>query len=230
MSDIKVHRHVVAFIDILGSSKAILKDSQSSLEIMYSTYEESLNDFKKIFDDKTIKPKVKIFSDNIVVAVSCPKGLEEPAFLAVEMMSAVIQVNFLKKKYLTRGGITIGDYFCDELMVWGNALVNAYNLESNIAFYPRVVIDPSLIGELKLADEKKKSNCKKWIRQDKDSFFYIDYLNNCLQNAWMLCLGMLETSDKEVGKALNDVKVCQKWLWLKCYLAEKLPDVLDGRI
>ena len=46
----------------------------------------------------------------------------------------------------------------------------------------------------------------------------------------MLCLGMLETSDKEVGKALNDIKVCQKWLWLKCYLAEKLPDVLDGRI
>ena len=230
MNDIKVSRHIVAFIDILGSSKAIKEDSQKSLKVMHSAYENALKGFNNIFDNKNIKPTVKIFSDNIAVSVPCLDGLEKPCFLAVAMMSAVIQVEFLKEKYLTRGGIAMGDYFCDDVMVWGNALVKAYELESKIAFYPRVIIEPDFIAKLKLATEAGNTHCKEWIKQDKDSFFYIDYLNNCLQNAWMLCLGMLETSDKEVGKALNDVKVCQKWLWLKCYLAEKLPDVLDGRI
>lgn len=230
MSDIKISRHIIAFIDILGSSKAIITDSQSSLEIVHSAYESALKEFNTLFDNKKIKPTVKVFSDNIVVAVPCPQGLEKPCFLAIAMMSGIIQVEFLKKKYLTRGGITIGDFFCDDVMVWGNALVKAYELESKVAVYPRVIIEPELIRELNLVSEDDKSHYKKWIRQDKDSFFYIDYLNNCLKNAWMLCLGMLEDSDIEVGKNLKDVKVCQKWLWLRSYLREKLPEVFDGRI
>ena len=229
MSDIKVSRHIIAFIDILGSSKAIITDSQSSLEVVHSAYKDAIHEFDKIFHDKAIKPKIKIFSDNICVAVPCPAGLDEPCFLAVEMMSAVIQVAFLKKKYLTRGGIAIGDYFCDDVMVWGNALVKAYELESKVAVYPRVIIEPELIGELKLTTKDNKSHCKEWIQQDKDSFFYIDFLNQYLKNAWIFCSGMMNISFEEVSKT-NDNKVSQKWLWLNSYLNEKLPEVFDGRI
>lgn len=227
MNELKISRHIVAFIDILGSSKAIAVDSQSSLKIIHSAYEGALKGFNSLFDNKKIKPTVKIFSDNIVVAVPCPKGFEKPCFLAVTMMSGIIQVEFLKKKYLTRGGITIGDYFCDDVMMWGNALVKAHHLESQVAVYPRVIIDPDLIGELKLAIEEDRTHCKEWIRQDKDRLFYVDYLNKCLQNAWILCLGMLDISDIEIGKEINNVKVCQKWLWLKSYLHEKLPETLE---
>lgn len=59
---------IVAFIDILGSSAMIMEDAQKSLEIVHSAYTESIDLFKKIFKNGKI-PSVKIFSDNIVIAV-----------------------------------------------------------------------------------------------------------------------------------------------------------------
>ena len=71
----------------------------------------------------------------------------------------------------------MGSFFADEVMVWGTALIKAYKLESTVAVYPRVVIDSSLIGELKLAFAKTDTHCKTWIRQDKDRLFYIEFIN-----------------------------------------------------
>lgn len=43
--------------------------------------------------------------------------------------------------WLVRGGITIGDFYIDDMFVWGAALVKAYELEEKIAVYPRVILD-----------------------------------------------------------------------------------------
>ena len=72
------------------------------------------------------------------------------------MISAIIQVQFLKHGLLTRGGIASGSYFVDDMMVWGTALVKAHSLENSIAVYPRIVVDPELIGDLDLANPNSK--------------------------------------------------------------------------
>ena len=60
---------IVAFIDILGSSKAIMEDAQKSLITVHNAYTESMALFKNLFGDRLSAPNVKIFSDNIVIAV-----------------------------------------------------------------------------------------------------------------------------------------------------------------
>ena len=219
---------IVAFIDILGSSKAIMEDAQKSLITVHNAYTESMALFKNLFGDRLSAPNVKIFSDNIVIAVPRKGESGHGAFLAVAMMSAIIQVQFLKHELLTRGGIASGSYFADEMMVWGTALVKAHTLENTISIYPRIVIDPELVGELKLADPNTPFvRIKSWIEQDEDKLFMVNYLNEYLANAEIFILGLMQIADRKIIEYHNNLKACQKWLWFINYLNKKL--IVDNR-
>lgn len=227
----KTKECVVGFIDILGSSKAIETDAEGSLNVIHKAYEDALSMFQKLFGDFYLQPSVKIFSDNIVVSVEYKDNkFKRSAFFAVAMMSAIVQVEFLKRSWLTRGGISSGSFFLDNVMVWGSALVKSYQLESMVAIYPRVVIDPKLIGELKLALPQTDTHCKTWIRQDKDGLFFIEFINDCLRNAELFALGLFQLIEDQIAENHNNPKVCQKWIWLSSYVKERLfnTEKVDG--
>lgn len=143
------------------------------------------------------------------------------------MISAIIQVQFLKHGLLTRGGIASGSYFVDDMMVWGTALIKAHGLESSIAVYPRIVVDPELSGNLDLANPNSKfMKTQEWIEQDTDGIFMIDYLNKYLQNKEILILPLMSLADSKIVKYgnTNNIKVCQKWLWFLNYIKEKITE------
>ena len=219
----KLQEHMVAFIDILGSTEAIKKDEEKSLKVMHDSYTEAIKLFNYLLEDIQLKPKVRIFSDNIVIAVPRLRESGHGAFCAVVMLSAIIQVEFLKHGLLSRGGIATGSFFCDELMVWGKGLVKAYGLESTVAIYPRIIIEPELIGELGLT----RPDClfektQKWIVQDEDSLFVVDYLNEFLRNKDLFGLALLKIVEKKLSEFSGNIKICQKWLWLNNYISNKL--------
>ena len=61
------------------------------------------------------------------------------------MIQAVVQTDLLSKHgLLSRGGITLGDYYRDENIVFGSGLVDAYILENN-AETPRMLVDEKVI-------------------------------------------------------------------------------------
>lgn len=219
---------IVAFIDILGSSNAILSDAQKSLNTVHNAYDESVKIYKKLFYKKNILPSVKIFSDNIVIAVPYSKDKGLDAFLAVAIMSAIVQVQFLNHRWLTRGGISYGSYFADEIMVWGAALVKAYTLENSIAIYPRIIIDPDLVGEIGLTNPNLKNKYKTWIRQDEDHLFFINFLNDCLKDLLLYILRQMSETEYQVANNINNLKASQKWLWLSRYLEKRLLDIPES--
>ena len=45
-----------------------------------------------------------------------------------------------------RGAISVGDLYMDETFIYGEALLNAYNGESKIASYPRIIIDKNVFN------------------------------------------------------------------------------------
>ena len=227
MSDTyKTTTSIVAFIDVLGSTEAIMKDADKSLQMMHDAYSEAIALYQSLFDKgKRIKPCAKIFSDNIVVSVSREGESGHGAFCAIAMISAIIQVQFLKHGFLTRGGIASGSFFVDDMMVWGTALVKSHNLENNLAIYPRIIVDPELIGDLKLADPNCIFvRCKEWIEQDTDSFFMINYLNKYLLNKEIFIIKLMDLAEDNIAEynAERKMKPCQKWLWFANYIKEKL--------
>ena len=52
-----------------------------------------------------------------------------------------LQRAFLDDGFLIRGGVTHGNLYIDDTLVWGKALLDSYYMEDHIASYPRVVVD-----------------------------------------------------------------------------------------
>ena len=106
--------HIVAFIDILGASEKIKQNATESLNTVHFVYEESLRKAEIIYSSeevKGIKPIVRIWSDNIVVAVPIIDNNYLGALFSIIVLSTVIQSEFLAHNYLVRGGISVGDFF-----------------------------------------------------------------------------------------------------------------------
>ena len=219
----KLEEYVVAFIDILGASKKIKDNSEESLNIVHTVYEKALVSREKLYDNdliKNLKPKVRIFSDNIVIAVPTKGNGDFSAFISIAILSGLIQREFLHYKYLVRGGIAIGDFFVDETLVWGNALLDAHYIEESVSIYPRIVVHPETVAKLHLATNEKR---QKWIRQDADGLFFVDYMQKTAFNDdyTELLLYRINECEKLLEEA-TDIKSKQKVLWHNTYLNSKL--------
>jgi hypothetical protein len=138
-------RKVVAFYDILGW-RAEIESADAD--------QKKIGDLRRLILQHSRMSRLPVespvnvstFSDNIVIS-SIPHKDVTPYFLR-EM--AGIQLMTASMGFLLRGGIAVGDIIHDEEVVFGPALNRAYELESNVAVYPRIVVDESVlrIGEI----------------------------------------------------------------------------------
>ena len=219
----KVEEYVVAFIDILGASEKIKNECENSLNIIHSVYKKALESRDKLYDSETIiqlKPMVRIFSDNIVLAVPTKQHGAFAAFTSIAILSGLIQHEFLHHRYLIRGGISIGNFFIDEVMLWGTALLDAYYIENNISIYPRVVVHPKTVEKLQLDTDK---NRQKWIKRDIDGLFFVDYMQKTafINNYIKLLIHRIKESESLLEETEN-LKARQKILWHNSYLRSKI--------
>jgi len=169
---------IVAFIDILGFKELVKKSESNSkiietlnttlqylktwerpnqwnldfVEIEKSTQRKGIEKF--ILKDRT---NVTTFSDSIVVSVK----IEEDNIN--EMLSSLITnlsymgSELMKNEILIRGAITIGKLIHnDNGAVFGNALIEAYELESKCSKYPRIIISNKLISRLNYPNISKR--------------------------------------------------------------------------
>ena len=223
---------VVAFIDILGASAEMKKDPKKALNVVHNAYDDALAIYKTVFKDHRDEVRIRIFSDNIVVSCSCERLGLEKAVYSIVILSALIQEKLLHYSVLSRGGIARGDFFSDEIMIWGNALVNAYNLESTIAIYPRIVIHPDLIAEIKYftrVANGERDSLFSWIAQDLDGLCYVDYFNNfsLMKDPSLLLLVFMEDNEQRKINNLSNLKVVQKIIWHGNYLSRKMNELIQ---
>lgn len=115
---------------------------------------------------------------------------------SVLMASGLLSLAWLSESQPFRGGIEIGvGAELYESEIYGFPLVEAYNLESRIAQYPRIVIGDQLVGYLeyhKLEGDKETKEytqlritiaekCLKLLTIDDDGKVIIDYLGEEFQ-------------------------------------------------
>ena len=167
-------KYVVAYLDILGITariKGCVESQTEALNVLHNLYASIC----ELADPKTgIKKysdiKFKIFSDNIIIAKELTLN---PVDDVVTLLNCVS--NFLCFSigdgvgWLVRGGITIGNFFIDDMIVWGPALVRAYELEDKLANYPRVLLDTPIVDLL-----KSKSQGTDYISRDFDGMTFLN--------------------------------------------------------
>ena len=175
--DLKYEKRIVAFIDILGF-KEIVKQSErdtKKIELLYSVLEylkgwetsdkwdlkfveieeDAQKKGVKNFDIRG-KTNTTSFSDSIVVSVRVDSNVNEMASTLIVNL-AYIGAKLIEKGIIFRGGLTIGKIIHnDNGTVFGQGLIDAFQLETKSAKYPRIVLSDKLIRELNYPINKKR--------------------------------------------------------------------------
>ncbi|CEP79809.1 hypothetical protein QJR30_04770 [Paraclostridium sordellii] len=170
---------MVCAIDILGFSQMIVdscRDGYGDKLLKEINYLITKNK-QCITPNKYSKGKVKIFTDNMVVAYPIKDDGEKELDEILENVSEY-QFNLSLEGLFVRGGVSVGDFYINEDIVFGPALLDAHNTESKIACYPRIVLDEKTVKLLKkyinyydAAPQKNK------ILIDSDGQWFLNYLN-----------------------------------------------------
>ena len=211
---------IVAYVDLLGTSEAIKNDvNDSNLYSMNYILQAALD----MCSDKYLSPaevKVKSFSDNIVFSTELPDDIEELERNArihnIVELCAYFQIAAFSRGIATRGGITIGPFFCNNIFVWGKALLRAYHLENKVAMYPRIVLDTCVVNLLPECDDLGN---KHHTEKDADGIVFLDYLsfftmpsrNEYIKRA-------LHDTETIITALNNDERAIQKIRWVASYL------------
>ena len=167
----KTEMHVVAYIDFLGSRKKIMKDDGTYLNQMLSLYENISKIFAPFIEDI----KLRIFSDNIVFARKITDNEENRISNLNNMTSIAAAIQFfaiLHSGSLVKGGITFGEFYADNLIVWGKGLVEAYELESDKNHVMPTIV---LGGEAKVIAENNLQRLQ-MVCKETSGDLIIDYM------------------------------------------------------
>lgn len=147
----KIHtsNYCVAYLDVLGAENYMKGNSaEKFLNDLNSVYFDAIHDisFTNYVTQKDIQ--VKIFSDNILLAIKISENddLRHEKIEKIINFTGNIFNNALYHGYLLRGAITEGPFYKDDnnIFVYGKALIDAVEMEENLAIYPRVIVQKSI--------------------------------------------------------------------------------------
>lgn len=244
----KYEKRIVAFIDILGF-KEIVKTSEydsSKIEFLYTALnflknweipenwnlkyveieeDAQLKDIKNF--DISHKTNTTTFSDSIVVSVKVEENVNEMVSTLISNL-AYIGANLLEKGILFRGALTIGNIVHEENgIVFGQALIDAYQLETKSARYPRIILSNKLIKELNYPIETKQNlyPYHQYINRFNDGcvgfhqmIYYQVHQNSSEMSSDILKQSLnkvRETIIKGLDNSFENPEVYEKYNWLK---------------
>src|ERR1041385_2776088 len=140
---------IVAFVDILAFSEMIKAtdtddpkkedDAQAMLDKLQEVVKFLQTDISKAISkhDLPSGTKASMFSDTVVVSI--PKAESRGVWRLFQLLKK-LQIKLIGNDILLRGGIVHGKLIHQDQLIIGPALVNAYEVESKSALYPRIVI------------------------------------------------------------------------------------------
>lgn len=225
-NQLKTELHIIVYIDLLGVKEIICSDKDNSMLNQIHTCIKECLKLPSIMSLVNIQGcKIKVFSDNIVIAIPSNfyRADDHHPYVALNRMQAAvifIQRFFLENNLLVRGGVTFGELYIDDVFVWGPALINAYHLENSIALYPRVVIDESIIKIANSVIDNGKMNILELynLKLDFDGIYFFDYLNYPKdQGVKNIITKSLLDIEEKITKETNK-RTLQKMHWHKNYL------------
>ncbi|WP_295211338.1 hypothetical protein [uncultured Chryseobacterium sp.] len=177
-------KRICCFIDILGFRNHIKDTIQETNEDNLEKIESIKNIFdlskRMTYDSGFSKSKVvTYFSDSIVISYEFSENSQ-----LYHTLIDLLYVSFelANKGYLVRGGVTIGKLIHTKELIFGPAMVSAYDLESKKAKYPRIIVEKSVVENgIKFRQENHSQDdeleyIKEILTQDEDGYYYIDYI------------------------------------------------------
>ncbi|MEK7995523.1 MAG: hypothetical protein AAB403_17115 [Planctomycetota bacterium] len=164
-----------AFVDILGFQSMLrTTEAENIRQILMSVRNLPLAEGRDRLPFSQSDLKFQSFSDNI--CVSAANNADGLAHIMHSLEALAIAL--LDGGTLLRGGIVRGNLFHDEHVVFGDALVAAYNLESTIANHPRIMITREVVADARRLFPSRFTDdfIEGFIQQSGDGPFFLNVL------------------------------------------------------
>ncbi len=230
---IKYEERIVAFLDILGWSELVklsIDDDEvrQKLDISLDYVKSRIVNAEQLQISTNLQ--ITQFSDSIAISTNCSSIVSLYHFLETVCM---VILDFVTLGFPVRGGITRGLLVHQGSKIFGPAQIRAYKLESEVAFYPRILVDDVVVdSKLNMAfadSDKYEAMIRKLWRYDKDGCITLDYLRPFItidgypiDPVWQRYY--LEPAKKLIEKGLKEhkhlSKIYVKYKWLESYYKE----------
>jgi hypothetical protein len=224
---------LATYFDILGFRGLLKSETAGRISRILRVVKESSrrdkeseHDFERLYEN---------FSDltlRSIVVSSIDFLRDRSALLLYELESiAKVQIELIQREnILVRGGIAIGPLVKSWGLVYGDALVKAYELETK-AVHPRVLIHPELVQVLQdLSSEGNHDiEINQLVARD-HGISYVDYLRyrsrltDWEEQAEFFGLHKQLVEDG-LAKFSSQPHIREKYLWLRRYHNSRVPKV-----
>ncbi len=219
----RYEERLILFIDFLGFKEIV--ETTASDPAALGQLIAALNEIGSMGDmPAASSQRVTQFSDSVVL--SCAINEESGAFWMINEIALTV-ISLVFRGFLLRGAVTVGQLYHEGRHVVGPAMVAAVEMESKVACFPRVVVDPAVV---QLARRHRRDGhsafeeeqyVRSFISEDKDGLLFIDYIS------WNSVVAVAGAEDEDypehlgrlssmigTGLAHKDTRVVEKYLWL----------------
>ncbi len=252
----KYDNRITVFLDILGF-KQIIKSTEdkdgNDIEKNIKFLHDTILKIRELLDidieggHHAKSKQVTQFSDSIVI--SFKEKEESEVFYTISDIQTLV-INLALRGIICRGGISYGKLIHNDKMIFGPALVEAYETESKAALYPRIILDKTIIDigkkyhAIHHGEIDEKNAIMQILNKDTDDMFYIDYFSKAQGElndpdydmpTYINKLKEIIEIGIKAGKKAPDVKVKYNWMknkfntMVKVYTTSEFLSSLDDQ-
>jgi hypothetical protein len=173
-------QRLVLFLDFLGF-RDIIKDSEENPGKISSVV-AAIDHIKQVTDEREFYPDQHVtqFSDSLVVSYPI---LDRSAVLELLIDIGFCVVDLVGRGFLVRGAVTAGPLLHTDSHLFGPAMVRAYEMESEHAKHPRVIVDESIFDIASAAHalhhtpDEERAYVQGLVKKDMDGWPFIEYVS-----------------------------------------------------
>ena len=223
----KMKRSIVAFVDILGyKSICTEKCAEENLKKIHRALAQS-REYVDPKHDTFYNPDRKdsfafsAHSDSIIIGYPILHNLRKKEPSETFKKIARLQMNLALEGFFIRGGISIGEIYMDNIIVFGPAFIEAYEAEKNTASVPRIVLADSARTVINnQMGYSAASLHNTYLRKDVDDTYFIHYLDALITSKEYFDNGLTlhkTAIENKLKLHKNDPSVLNKYRWSAGY-------------
>ena len=211
----RYHDRVLGYFDILGWSEMV-RASQKRNEVLFDLF-RVLIDLGEGWEGRTPAHNVQFvqFSDHVCISTPADDELAL-VFVAVTLHGFVERL--LEMGYATRGAIVIGPLVHTGSVIFGPALLEAHEIESKVAQYPRIVLSERTL-EVASALRPPRNVLR---RKDSDGMYFLDVFDTLTS---VRQINRIRRALEQKAPARSTLDITVKKNWLRERLSERAAQV-----
>ena len=238
-NEILYEDRVVFYFDILGFKNLVESNINNGNDCssIFDVFELINKFYQDEIDERFSATKeITFFSDSIIISFVANEP--DQIFKTISDIQ-ILLVNLVLKGIVMRGAISYGKLHHSKKYIFGPAFNKVYKLETQIAIYPRIICDYSIL-DLSQKDETLISVLqnleifKEIVKQDSyDKYMYIDYFKNLESifdegyNYVEYLLALRNLIIDNIEKSYCD-RIKEKYIWMKEKFNEAVKNIVSN--